>query len=366
MMKRVWIGLGIFIAACSPDEVIVVDGDLTDIPYQPVEYIIPQPAGFPSMAQPSDNIATEAGVELGHFLFFDPILSRDSTQSCSSCHLPELGFTDGKKVSTGITGAQGFRSSMSLVNIGYVNNGLFWDGRSPHLEAQAFLPIEDPTEMDNTWAVVEESLRNHPNYPEMFRKAFGINDKSEITSDLATKALAQYERSLVSANSKYDEVLASGDFGVFSDEELDGYFMFFDIEGSGLPDAQCFHCHSGAYMSVNDFFNNGLDTLGDLTNVVDLGLGEVTGVFTDRGKFRATTLRNIELTAPYMHDGRIETLEEVVDFYNDSIHPALNLDVNLFEGVDLNASQRESLVAFMKTLTDTSYLSNPHFLSPFN
>ena len=353
---------GLAFLSCSPDETVDDTGDLLDIPYEPVEYVIPQPPGFSEMAQPANNKATVAGVELGHFLFFDPILSDDESLSCSGCHFPEKGFTDGKKVSTGINGASGSRSSMSLINIGYASESLFWDGRINNLEAQALLPVEDPLEMAAQWPEIEERLRNHDLYPEMFRKAFGISNTSEIDRHLVAKAIAQYERSLVSANSKFDQYLATGDAGIFEDEELNGFLMFNDIEGSGLKDAQCFHCHGGFYLSANSFFNNGLDSLQNLT---DLGLGAVTNNPADNGKFRATSLRNIAISGPYMHDGRFETLEQVINFYSDSVIISNNLDVNLFDKIELNDEEKESLLAFLNTFTDTTYLSDPHFLDPF-
>ena len=152
--------------------------DLTDIPYEPVDYELVVPCGFPTMEIPADNPLTVDGVQLGRFLFYDPILSADSTMSCASCHLPSGVFTDNLAVSTGIDGIAGTRSSMSLLNVGYFYNGLFWDGRASTLEEQALLPVEDPIEMHNTWPNVVAKLQVHENYPKMFRKAFGIDEQN--------------------------------------------------------------------------------------------------------------------------------------------------------------------------------------------
>ena len=350
-----------FILSCSTDDEPVVSGEFSSIIYDPQTYDIPQPVGFSKMAQPANNIATVEGVDLGHLLFFDPILSADSTLSCSGCHLPEFGFTDGNSVSTGITNIAGSRSSMSLINIGYVSNGLFWDGGINNLEAQALMPVEDPIEMAASWPDIVERIRTHDVYPELFRKAFGIESRSDIDKFMVAKAIAQYERSIVSANSRYDQYLSDDPNFEFEDEEFEGLLMFFD-EPTAAADAECFHCHGGANLGSNEFFNNGLDAPEDL---VDLGRENITGNEFDRGKFRAASLRNLELTAPYMHDGRILDLESVVDFYSDSIHISGNLDVNLSEPINLNEEEKGYLLAFLRMLTDTSYLSDPHFLNPF-
>ena len=355
------------ILSCGSDdtpEECGITGDLSEIPYNPQSYTITKPDGFPSMFIPADNPMTVEGIELGQHLFFDPILSADSTMSCSSCHLPSLGFSDGKATSVGIDGISGTRSSMSLVNIGYVEKGLFWDGRANTLEDQALAPVEDPIEMHDTWENVESKLRAHPSYPEMFREAFGIADRSDITKELAAKAIAQFERTLISSNAKYDKVIFQGQ-AAFTDSEDRGMRMFTDAQG-GLPDAECAHCHALHLGTSDDYFNNGLDSVGSLTEFIDLGLGGVTQDTFDNGKFRAPTLRNIALTAPYMHDGRFETLEEVIDFYNESPNHnnASNVDVNI-RPLELTEEQKQDLINFLHSLTDTIFTQNPAFQSPF-
>jgi cytochrome c peroxidase len=327
---------------------------------------------------PADNPLTEAGIQLGRHLFYDPILSADSTQSCSSCHLPQGSFTDNMATSKGIDGIFGRRSSMSLLNIAYATNRLFWDGRAATLEDQALMPVEDPIEMHNTWPNAITHLKKHAFYPEYFRKAFGINSTAEMTKELAAKAIAQFERTLISSGqSKFDRYL-QGDQDALDDDELDGKLLFFD-EGAvvGLPDAQCFHCHGGITLTGNQYFNNGLDSVGSLDEFVDKGLGEVTGNPSDNGKFRAPTLRNIALSAPYMHDGRFQTLEQVIEHYSSHGKPAPNRDpliptvgfpipgTNPVQYSGLTASQKQALLKFLHTLTDTDFVENPDIQSPF-
>jgi cytochrome c peroxidase len=365
-----------FVVACNPEDPAPTPaGDLESITYAPQAYTIVKPADFPEIPIPPNNPMTVDGVQLGRRLFYDPILSADNTMSCSTCHLPAGSFTDNKAVSTGIDHIAGRRSSMAILNLGYVTDGFFWDGRSKTLEDQALRPVEDPIEMHNTWQNVVAKLKTHPTYPALFRKAFGINSRAEITKELAAKAIAQFERILVSSGkSKFDKFKA-GDIDAFDEEELDGKLMFFD-EGAqyNLPDAQCFHCHGGETLTGGKFFNNGLDSVGSLDEFVDLGLFETTGNPFDKGKFRAPTLQNIALTAPYMHDGRFQTLEQVIDQYNDNGFGVVNEGAFLnnigFPNGDgtytgLNAYQKKAIVKFLHTLTDTDFVNNPDIQNPF-
>lgn len=334
---------------------------LTDIEYNPTDFLVDVPVEFPALEIPDDNPLTTDGIRLGQHLFFDPILSADSTMSCASCHLPEAGFTDQLAVSTGIDGVAGQRSSMSLVNSGFSFNGLFWDGSIQTLEDQALLPVEDPIELHHEWQELIPDLRSIPLYQELFRKAFGISTTSEITKELAVKAIAQYERVLISGNSNFDKFLRSEYF--FSEEEGEGFAMFFDKDPD-IVDAECFHCHSASLFTDNTFRNNGLDEVQDLAEFTDLGRGGVTGNPLDNGKFRVPTLRNITLTAPYMHDGRFQTLEEVIEHYNSGGHFAPNRDPLIYE-LGLTDSEKSNLLAFLHTLVDTSYLSKDYITNPF-
>ena len=364
--------------ACKGDPPVggETKGDLEDIAYSPQPYIIKKPDHFPAILIPSDNPMTTAGVQLGRRLFYDPILSADSTMSCSSCHLPESSFTDNSAVSKGIDGIAGRRSSMSLLNIAYANNGLFWDGRAKTLEEQALLPVEDVIELHHTWSNVIEDLKKHPTYPKLFREAFGVKDRKEITKELAAKAIAQFERILISSgNSKFDRFVYYQE-PVFDDFEQEGLSLYNNT--NSIDDAQCFHCHGGITLTGNQFFSNGLDNVTSFSDFTDKGLGMVTGKPDDNGKFRAPTLRNIALTAPYMHDGRFKTLEEVIEHYasqGKSKPPfqdpfvgqvgSLVLGSNPPKYAPLSNFQKKSLVRFLQTLTDSTFINNPDIRSPF-
>jgi cytochrome c peroxidase len=367
--------------ACDGNRTPVVpdEGDLLNIPYEPVAYTIKKPAHFPEVPMPDSNRNTVDGVQLGRRLFYDPVLSADSTMSCATCHNAAGNFTDNKRFSVGIDGKAGRRSSMALLNIGYATNGLFWDGRVRTLEQQALRPVEDPIEMHNTWSNAVSKLRKIPEYRRLFRRAFGISDSDEINKYLAAKAIAQFERTMVSSgNSRYDQFRFEGKTEVMDEEELEGMLMFFDEGASfGLPDAQCFHCHGGITLNGGGYFNNGLDKVSSLTGFADPGLGGVTGIITDYGKFRAPTLRNIVFSAPYMHDGRFSTLEEVIDQYSKNGNGVSNEDPfirqvgpvipgsNPVRHAGLNASQKRALIKFLSTLNDLEFINNPDLQSPF-
>lgn len=334
--------------------------DLTTIEYNPTAFEIMLPEGYPRYAIPDDNPTTTEGINLGRHLFYDPILSADSTMSCSSCHFPNLSFTDGRAFSPGIDGIEGNRSSMSLLNIGLNYRGLFWDGRVRTLEEQALIPVEDPIELHNTWTNVVQKLQNDEEYAKLFRKAFGISDVSEITKELAAKAIAQFERIIVSGgNSKYQRV-KWGNLN-FTDQEKLGEDLFIDSGDEDTVDAECSHCHNGPLFMGDEFFNNGLDNPNQLT---DLGRQGITGNLIDRGKFKAPTLINVMLTAPYMHDGRFATIEQVIGHYNTGGKPAPNKDANLRE-LELSQEDKDALIAFLETLTDTTYMYPDLVRSPF-
>lgn len=355
-----------FLPSCTDKEADA----LAIIPYAPTPYALKFKTKnlFPEMIIPADNPLTTEGVELGRFLFFDNMLSANGQMSCASCHLPETAFTDKQATSKGVQGIAGKRNSMSLANIGYVNTGLFWDGRVKTLEEQAFLPVEDPIELHSSWTKVVAKLQVHADYPTRFRKAFGIKNTAEITKELAIKAIAQFERTLISDDSKIDQIFRRETNP--TDDEYDGYLMFFNA--AGAPDAQCGHCHTSPFYSSNDFFNNGLDSAKTLDMFKDKGRGQFTKLLNDNGKFRAPSLRNIELTAPYMHDGRFKTLEEVLDHYASGGHYADNVDPFIPQIKFMNpsnkpmtAKQKRQIIAFLKTLTDSSFVNNPAFKSPF-
>lgn len=344
------------------DDPVVIDDSLTDFPYAPEAYPISYPNSFPKPVIPIDNPTTKEGVLLGRHLFYDPILSSDSSMSCSSCHLPHKNFTDDMATSKGVLGQFGKRSSMSTMNSVYAYNGFFWDGRSASLEDQALRPVEDPIELHENWPNVEAKLKKHPKYPELFRKAFGITKKSEITKELATKAIAQFERILVTGQNSIFIREKQG-LVAFTSDQQEGHDMFFDLEPA-LPDAECNHCHAANLLTSNNYLNNGLDSAATYSDFKDYGRGSVTKFPSDTGKFKAPSLVNIALTAPYMHDGRFKTLEEVIDHYNSGGHGSPNKD-NLIYNLKLTTRQKKQLLAFLHTFTDTSYYKNPDFFSPF-
>lgn len=320
--------------------------------YKPTPYELIIPQGFPDMIIPEDNPMTVEGVELGRMLFYDPILSEDNTQSCADCHDPKLAFSDGKTVSTGIIGIDGIRNAQAVMNIGWMMD-LFWDGRSGSVEEQALEPVPNPIEMHQPWPQAVSKLNAHPDYPSLFLKAFGTES---IDSSLTTKAIAQFERTLITSNSKWDRYLQGQE--QLTQAESKGFEIFFTEKGD------CFHCHTTILFTDNIFHNNGLDSL-----FIDPGRSHITGDLNDLGKFKTPTLRNLEYTAPYMHDGRFKSLEEVIDFYSQGVKFSATVDPLMKKvhqgGIHLTPEEKENLIAFLKTLTDNSFVNNPEFSNPF-
>ncbi len=363
--KYTFLGLIIFILVSGTlgcrDKEDNMDEDLLDIIYNPIPYDLTLPSYFPKIENPADNPLTKDGVILGQHLFYDPILSADSTMSCSSCHFPEKSFTDGKAVSIGIDNIAGTKSSMSIINLAFTYSGFFWDGRSATLEEQALLPVEDPIELHNDWIDLEKKLQSHPTYPEKFRKAFGIKGKKEISKELVANAISQFERIIVTYNSKYDRVKRGED--IYDDLEFLGDAIFFD-DDPDQPDGECNHCHNDPMMTSDDFFNNGFQTDDGNLQFPDNGRGLITNNKADNGKFKAPTLRNIMLTAPYMHDGSLATIDDVLEHYNSGGHPSVNKDPLIYNH-NFTKRQLDGLKAFMNSLTDTSYMSNSYIINPY-
>ncbi len=308
------------------------------------------PAHFVKLPREVTEQATVAKADLGKRLFFDPILSADSTVSCGSCHLPELAFTDGKAIAVGIAGRRGQRNAPTLANLAWAGDGLFWDGRSPGLEAQVSDPIHNPNELGSDWATVISRLRGQADYQKAFRSAFGAS--ALIDSSLVKEALAQYQRALISAESKYDRAMRGE--AVLTASEARGKHIFFDSSAE-LPDGECGHCHTPPLFTDQTYMNNGVQEQSGSFEYADAGRGGHTGIRFDNGRFRVPSLRNIALTAPYMHDGRFATLEEVVAHYNRGGHPGPNVDPKI-RPLGLSASEQADLVAFLKTLTDTAFV----------
>ncbi len=350
-------GMGILLAGCQAEQ----DRTLRDVPYQPTFVELEKPPRVSRMFVPADNPLTAEGIELGRMLFYDPILSRDSTVFCGNCHQQRRGFTDGKAVSTGFAGRTGRRSAMSLANVGFHHKGLFWDGRADQLEDQAVHPVQDSIEMNLDWALAVQRLQQHEIYPRHFRRAFGIEKREEVTQDLVVKALAQFERSLISKDSRFDR-WQRGEVQLTAAEQR-GYAIFFDTSDK-LPHAECGHCHVDPLFTTLDYENNGIQAVENLGDFPDKGRGEVTGNQFDNGRFKVPTLINIAQTAPYMHDGRFKTLTEMLDHYASGGHFAENVSPNVRK-LNLGERDKQDLIAFLNTLTDSVFLNNPAFGNPF-
>ncbi|ADE53658.1 cytochrome-c peroxidase [Coraliomargarita akajimensis] len=329
---------------------------------------------------PEDNPTTNAGATLGRVLFYDTKLSANGNVSCASCHQQKYGFSDPNARSEGFDGGHTRRHSMGLTNARFFDSGkFFWDERAPSLEAQVLIPFQDPIEMGLSLNQLEVLVRSQDYYPDLFKEAFG---DARISSERISRALAQFIRSLVSTTSRYDQARskvanAVRDFPDFTRQENHGKRLFFLPRSVGNGDrVNCAGCHvTEAFVgpvpnrpeASTNSLNNGLDA----ASTDDLGVYEATGRRRDIGKFKTPSLRNIEVTAPYMHDGRFVDLEAVVEHYSTGIqkHPSLRpplLGMN-GEPVNFDFSQREkdALIAFLKTLTDDEFLSDPKFSNPF-
>ena len=335
------------------------DCDEMEDEFNTTPYSLEIPSSLPPIDVPPDNPLTEEGVSLGRMLFYEPLLSRDGSQSCASCHLQATGFSDPNQFSTGIDGDQGERNAMALINIAW-SDELNWDGSSINLEDQAFEPITNPVEMHDTWLNVSNKLNAHSEYPDLFKAAFNID---QIDSNYVVKAIAQFERTLISGNSKWDKWYR-GEVSL-TEQELRGWDLFNVDRTDFSAGADCFHCHTAPHFTDFTFHNNGLDSD---ENFSDLGLYETTGSDVDKAKFKTPTLRNIEVTGPYMHDGRFSTLEEVIEHYNSGGHASSTVSPlmkNIGDGLLLSPEDKQALIAFLRTLTDEEFLNNSKFSSPF-
>ena len=326
--------------------------------YTPIPYTLEVPELFQQKLIapliPINNPLTEEGIALGKKLFFDKKLSKNNTQSCASCHNPRNSFTDSLRFSLGVDGFSGSRNSMPLFNLAWNFNDKFsWDGKELSLERQALEPVRNPIEMHSSWSNVALRLQQDQEYPTMFLNAFGTE---RIDSTLVTKAIAQFERTLISGNAKFDQYLLGNTS--LNQQEVNGFTIFMS-EDKG----DCFHCHgsdNNPLWTDNNFHNNGLDT-----SFNDLGLGAVTGDPNDNGKFKSPSLRNLVYTAPYMHDGRFSTLEEVINHYSEGLQNSSTIDPLMKKvnqgGVQLTPQEKADLKAFLITLTDDGFINNPTF-----
>jgi cytochrome c peroxidase len=346
------------VTGCRPD-----GGDTSD--ERPLPYDVP--SYFPRPLLPDDNFPTVEKIELGRVLFADKRLSENQTQACASCHLADKGFADGKATPLGSTGDVVPRNAMALGNVAWASTLTWANPVLETLEAQALVPLfadhPNPIELGIATSVdeVEGRLRADAAMVELFAAAFG-DAEDAITIDNAVKAIASYERSLVSGDTAYDRYFNGGDSEALTDLEKQGLQLFFSER------TECYHCHGGAFftssttseasvVTESGYENNGLyDVDAEGVASVHLGLANLTGAPRDRGRFKVPTLRNIALTGPYMHDGSLRTLEDVVAHYakggsgserqNDLVHE-----------LDLTADEQRALVAFLRALTDDAFVA---------
>lgn len=313
---------------------------------------------------PENNPQTIEGFELGRMLFYEKALSINNTISCASCHQQQHAFSDTVAFSTGVDGIKQTRNTMALINLLWLRH-FFWDGRVTGLENQVDTPMINQHEMGQSFQKSIQKLKEKKFYGKKFKAAFG---DEKITKDRIEKALAQFERGLISCNAKYDKYLQGKCTPTQS--ELRGIQLFYGnpttVAYTRRPN--CSHCHGGPKTYEELYMNNGLDS-----TFKDLGRADITNANDDRGRFRVVTLRNIALTPPYMHDGRFKTLEAVLDHYSDHIlssqtlSPFLNT-VTVVSGPQHSSFTRQEkadLLAFLKMLTDSSFITNPQFSDPF-
>jgi cytochrome c peroxidase len=373
------ISVSVLIIACSKDETEIAQEDLVakylNLPATPYNYANPSLPAYlsapPIQGQintPADNQITDPGATLGRVLFYDKTLSKNKTISCASCHKQENAFSDFEVLSKGFNGGSTRRNSMSLIDAKYYPIGMFfWDQRAATLEQQVLMPIQDLVEMGITLDTLVKRVQDQPYYSSLFTKAFG---NGTINSNTISKALSQFVRSIISYQSKYDQgrqTLPTAPapppnavFPNFTAQENRGKEIFLSPIGGCAP------CHGSETFTAPEAKNNGLDA-----TITDRGFGTVTGNAADDGEFKVTTLRNVELTAPYMHDGRFTTLEQVIEHYNSGVknHPNLSPQLKLPNGqprlLNISAADKVALVAFLKTLTDRNVTTDVKYSNPF-
>lgn len=327
-------------------------------------YQLVYPANFGNRINvPADNPTTKQGVYLGRLLFYEKKLSANNILSCASCHQQNKAFTDGKAFSKGVDGALTTRNSMSLANLLWTRK-FFWDGRAASLEDQAVIPMTNPHEMGQSLEVSAKKLSNTVSYPALFKLVYG---DETITGARICKAISQFERTLISCNSRYDQYLKKAYQP--TKQELNGMNLFMNTPNpeKGMRGANCAHCHGGAKTYNELFHNNGLDSIPK-----DGGIETITGLATDRGRFKVPTLRNIAFTAPYMHDGRFNTLDEVIDHYSDHIKESESLSAFLRDEsndiggktLHLKPEEKKDIIAFLNMLTDSTFINDPRFSDP--
>jgi len=348
--------VSLVLVSCSDDEPTTAPV----VEFETTPYTLVMPSNMPPPILPTDNPLTYESIALGKALFFEKMMSKDGSISCGSCHSQSRAFTDdGKVFSEGIEGKVGNRNSMPLFNLFYHTKGFFWDGRSKTLREQSLEPIENPLEMGDNLDNVITKLQSTKKYRTLFYNAFGDSTVSSLNMSLA---MEQFMLTLISGDSKFDKV-ERGE-AQFTESEQRGKDLFnrsLETDGS-VRGADCFHCHGTADFSNHEFMNNGLD---DESSFTDLGRAEFTKKETDNGKFKTPSLRNIAVSGPYMHDGRFETLEEVIEHYDNGLKTSPTVDPNIHGmkfRMNLTRQDKIDLIAYLHTLTDEVYLNNPNYM----
>ena len=319
--------------------------------YQNIPIAFTTPANFPPIAYNfANNPLTEKGFELGKKLFYDGRLSSDGTISCGFCHIQEDAFTHhGHTFSHGVGEAIGTRNTPPIQNLAYQTT-FMWDGATDHLDLQAIIPLTSPIEMNGNFNDIIAMMKGDATYRKLFKQAF---PDGEINSENMLKALGQFMVMVTSSNSRFDKYRRNEPGGTLNSEELQGYNLF---------NQKCASCHATDIFTDNSFRNNGLPVNPSIN---DIGRYRVTELTEDLHKFKVPSLRNIEKTAPYMHDGRFYTLEAVLNHYSSGVTASATLDPllqnNSVLGIPLTDSEKTKLIAFLKTLTDNQYLTDPRF-----
>ncbi|MDU0807693.1 cytochrome-c peroxidase [Aquirufa regiilacus] len=339
-MKKSFLLFSILLIGCSSPK----DEPVTPIKNQE-QTLFQTPKNFPSpIYELSSNPVNQAGFELGKELFNEPMLSRDNTIACAECHNQAYAFTHhGHDVSHGIDNRVGSRNAPPIQNMAWQKE-FFWDGGVGNLDLFSIAPIENPLEMDENIGNVLGKLRKSTRYPALFQKAFGT---SEINTQRFLKALSQFMLTLVSANSRYDKYVRN-EGEILGTNELKGLKLFQE---------KCSSCHAGQLFTDQTYRNNGLYMQGSK----DQGRYRITEIETDKYKFKVPSLRNIDVTGPYMHDGRFLTLDAVLEHYNTGVQNTQNLDPLLAKKIPMTAEEKLQIIAFLRTLTDKAFLTNPNF-----
>lgn len=325
-------------------------------------YILNSPSHFPPPIIPKDNLLTKNKVRLGRMLFYDAQLSEDGIVSCASCHKQQFAFGDNTALSKKVNHGSTTRNSMVLFNLVYTNN-YFWDGRTGSLESTCLDALIGEQNFDITKA--RPILKNNPTYLSLFKQVYG---NEEVTQDQVVKALASFIRTMISAGTRLDKGAKEGlPEKYLTPNEIIGKTIFETEEGD------CFHCHGEAkgnpLFTDNEFHNNGLDNFNSYSQFIDKGKGAVTGLQTDYGKFKTGTLRNISYSAPYMHDGRHFTLDDVLNHYNTGVKNNITIDPNMKKvnlgGLRLPQSKLDQLKAYLLMLNDVDFIRDTSFSNPF-